>query len=76
MSPTILGVWGEGKCCVKSPVASAVQINPNREKLRSEEPYRPHVSGAARQMARQPALALAWIVISEQMCSARVPVKP
>jgi hypothetical protein len=44
---------------------SGVQINPNREQLRAEEADRGGIAGAARQLIREPVLALAWIIVGE-----------
>ncbi|HET6177308.1 MAG TPA: hypothetical protein VFE61_10265 [Candidatus Sulfotelmatobacter sp.] len=54
----------------------AIQINPNAEQLRPEEPHRPRIPGTARQFARQPALALTRVIVGEQMGSASVPAIP
>jgi hypothetical protein len=56
--------------------ASAIQINPNAEELRSEQAHRPRVPGAARQLSCQPALAFTGIIGREQVRGTRVPVKP
>jgi hypothetical protein len=50
-----------------------IQVNPNREKLGSEEAHRTSIPGAARQLVRQPSLPLTWIIVREQVRSARVP---
>jgi hypothetical protein len=44
---------------------SGVQINPNCEQLRAEEADRGGIAGAARQLIREPVLALAWIIVGE-----------
>jgi hypothetical protein len=44
---------------------SGVQINPNGEQLRAEEADRGGIAGAARQLIREPVLALAWIIVGE-----------
>ncbi len=48
-----------------STQVSGVQINPNREQLRAEETDRGGIAGAARQLIREPVLALAWIIVGE-----------
>ena len=57
----------------RSISASGIQINSNTKELRPEEPYRPCIARAARQLIRQPALALTGVIVGEQMGSARVP---
>ena len=44
---------------------SGVQINPNSEQLGAEEADRGGIAGAARQLNREPVLALAWIIVGE-----------
>jgi hypothetical protein len=44
---------------------SGIQINPNREQLGAEKADRGGIAGAARQLIREPALALACIVFGK-----------
>jgi hypothetical protein len=63
--------------CVGHPHRdSASRSIRNTEELRPEKPHRLCIPRAARQLIRQPALALTRVVVREQMRSARVPVIP
>ena len=55
---------------------SAVQVNPNREQFSAEEAYRGGIAGAARRLNREPALALAWIIVGKQVGCPGVPAGP
>jgi hypothetical protein len=50
-----------------------VKINSNTQELCPEETNRPRISGAARQLTRQPPLTLTGIIVGEQMGSVIVP---
>jgi hypothetical protein len=50
-----------------------VQINPNREQLRTEEADGGGIAGAARQLIREPSLAFAWIIVGKQVGCPGVP---
>ena len=60
----------------KESMRCVIQINSNSEELRPEEVHRPRIAGTARQLSCQPALALARIVVREQMRRTSVPVIP
>src|SRR5215469_10510108 len=50
-----------------------IQINPNREELRSEEAHCPRIPGASWQLTRQPPLPLTRIIVTQDICGSGMP---